>query len=179
MTDFTLGLIVLVYLLSLAYLGWLGYKKTTNASDYLVGGREMNPIVMSLSYGATFISASAIVGFGGVAAAFGVGIQWLCMLNMLVGVIVAFIFFGLRTRRMGAKMGVSTFPQFLGKYYKSRGVQVFTAAVIFIAMPVYAAVVMKGGAVFIEQIFNVDYNISLLIFTLVIAAWSWAHPHRC
>ena len=64
MNDFTLGLIVLVYLLSLAYLGWLGYKKTTNASDYLVGGREMNPVVMSLSYGATFISASAIVGFG-------------------------------------------------------------------------------------------------------------------
>ena len=171
MNTFTLGLIVLVYLLSLAYLGWLGYRKTSSASDYLIGGGEMNPIVMALSYGATFISASAIVGFGGVAAAFGMGIQWLCMLNMLVGVIIAFIFFGLRTRRMGAKMGVSTFPQFLGKYYKSRGVQVFTAAVIFIAMPVYAAVVMKGGAVFIEQIFNVDYNISLLIFTLVIAAY--------
>ena len=70
MNTFTLGLIVVAYLLSLAYLGFLGYKKTTNTSDYLVGGRQMNPIVMALSYGATFISASAIVGFGGVAAAF-------------------------------------------------------------------------------------------------------------
>ena len=69
MNTFTLGLIVVAYLLSLAYLGFLGYKKTTNTSDYLVGGRQMNPIVMALSYGATFISASAIVGFGGVAAA--------------------------------------------------------------------------------------------------------------
>jgi SSS family solute:Na+ symporter len=171
MNTFTLGLIVLVYLLSLAYLGWLGYRKTNSAADYLIGGGEMNPVVMALSYGATFISASAIVGFGGVAAAFGMGIQWLCMLNMLVGVVIAFIFFGLRTRRMGAAMGVSTFPQFLGKYFNSRGVRVFTAAVIFIAMPVYAAVVMKGGAVFIEEIFHVDYNISLLIFTLVIAAY--------
>jgi Na+/proline symporter len=76
MNTFTLGLIVIAYLLSLAYLGFLGYKKTTTASDYLVGGRQMNPIVMALSYGATFISASAIVGFGGVAAAFGMGIQW-------------------------------------------------------------------------------------------------------
>jgi SSS family solute:Na+ symporter len=171
MNTFILGLIVIVYLLSLAYLGWLGYKKTTNASDYLVGGREMNPIIMALSYGATFISASAIVGFGGVAAAFGMGIQWLCMLNMLVGVIIAFIIFGLPTRRMGAKMRVSTFSQFLGKFYKSRKVQVFVAVIIFLAMPIYAAVVMKGGAVFLEQIFNVDYNISLLIFTLVIAAY--------
>ena len=92
MNTFTLGLIVVAYLLSLAYLGFLGYKKTTNTSDYLVGGRQMNPIVMALSYGATFISASAIVGFGGVAAAFGMGIQWLCFLNMFVGVVIAFIF---------------------------------------------------------------------------------------
>ena len=41
---------------------------------------------MALSYGATFISASAIVGFGGVAATFGMGIQWLCLLNMFMGV---------------------------------------------------------------------------------------------
>ena len=171
MNTFTLGLIVIAYLLSLAYLGFLGYKKTTNTSDYLVGGRQMNPIVMALSYGATFISASAIVGFGGVAAAFGMGIQWLCFLNMFVGVVIAFIFFGLRTRRMGAKLNVSTFPQLLGRHFRSRNIQVFIAAVIFIGMPLYAAVVMKGGAVFIEQIFQIDFNISLLIFTLVIAAY--------
>lgn len=171
MNTFTLGLIVIVYLLSLAYLGFLGYKKTTSASDYLVGGRQMNPVIMALSYGATFISASAIVGFGGVAAAFGMGIQWLCFLNMFVGVIIAFIFFGLRTRRMGAKLNVSTFPQLLGRHYRSRYIQIFIAAIIFLGMPLYAAVVMKGGAVFIEQIFQIDFNISLLIFTLIIAAY--------
>ena len=69
MNTFTLGLIVIAYLLSLAYLGFLGYKKTSSASDYLVGGRQMNPFVMALSYGATFISASAIVGFGGYSVA--------------------------------------------------------------------------------------------------------------
>lgn len=72
---------------------------------------------------------------------------------------------------MGAKLNVSTFPQLLGRHYRSRGIQVFVAAVIFLGMPLYAAVVMKGGAVFIEQIFQIDFNISLLIFTLVIAAY--------
>jgi len=171
MNTFALGLIVIVYLLSLAFLGYLGYKKTTSANDYLVGGREMNPFVMALSYGATFISASAIVGFGGVAAAQGMGIQWLAMLNMLVGVIIAFIFFGLRTRRLGEKYNVSTFPALLGKHFQSTHIQIFVGAVIFLGMPLYASVVMKGGAVFIEEIFAVDYNIALLIFTLVIAAY--------
>lgn len=171
MNEFTLGLIVIIYLLSLVFLGYVGYKKTTSTSDYLVGGRDMNPFVMSLSYGATFISASAIVGFGGVAAAFGMGIQWLCFLNMFIGVVIAFIFFGLRTRKIGAELGAGTFAQFLGKYYHSRAVQVFVGVVIFITMPLYAAVVMKGGAVFMEEVFHIDYNMALLIFTLVIAAY--------
>lgn len=171
MDTFILGLIVIAYLLLIAFLGFLGYRKTTSSNDYLVGGREMNPIVMALSYGAAFISASAIVGFGGFSAAFGMGIQWLCFLNMFIGVVIAFIFFGLRTRRLGAKLNVSTFPQLLGRYYRSRSIQVFVAAVIFLGMPLYAAVVMKGGAVFIEQIFQIDFNIALLIFTLVIAAY--------
>lgn len=171
MSTFILGLIVVAYLLLIAFLGFLGYKKTTSSNDYLVAGRGMNPIVMALSYGAAFISASAIVGFGGFAAAFGMGIQWLCFLNMLVGVVIAFIVFGLRTRRVGAKLNAGTFPQLLGRYYRSRSIQVFVAVVIFLGMPLYAAVVMKGGAVFIEQIFQIDYNIALLIFTLVVAAY--------
>lgn len=171
MSTFVLGLIVVAYLLLIAFLGFLGYRKTTSSNDYLVGGRGMNPIVMALSYGAAFISASAIVGFGGFSAAFGMGIQWLCFLNMCIGVVVAFILFGLRTRRLGVKLNVGTFPQLLGRYYRSRFIQVFVAAVIFIGMPLYAAVVMKGGAVFIEQIFQIDFNIALLVFTLVVAAY--------
>jgi SSS family solute:Na+ symporter len=155
----------------LGWLGYLGYKHTKNANDYLLAGRKVNPIIMALSYGATFISASAIVGFGGVAATFGMGIQWLCLLNMFTGVIIAFIFFGKRTRKLGTNYNARTFPQFLGLHYRSRGVQIFVASVVFIGMPLYAAVVMKGGAVFIEQMFHIDLHLALLIFTLIVAAY--------
>ena len=171
MSILTLGIIVLVYMFLIAWLGYVGYKQTNSATDYLLGGRKTNPVIMALSYGATFISASAIVGFGGVAATFGMGIQWLCLLNMFMGVIIAFIVFGRRTRRLGAKHNARTFPQLLGMHYNSRAIQIFVAAVIFIGMPIYTAVVMKGGAVFIEQIFHIDLNLALLIFTLIVAAY--------
>ncbi|MEG1748097.1 MAG: sodium:solute symporter family protein [Tannerellaceae bacterium] len=171
MSTLVLGIIVIIYMFVIAWLGYLGYKKTKTASDYLLGGRKMNPVIMALSYGATFISASAIVGFGGVAATFGMGIQWLCLLNMFMGVVVAFIFFGRPTRKLGAEYNARTFPQLLGMHYKSRPIQIFIAAVIFIGMPLYAAVVMKGGAVFIEQMFNIDLHIALLAFTLIVAAY--------
>ena len=171
MNTLTLGIVVIIYMFLVAYLGYLGYKATKNASDYLLGGRNVNPVIMALSYGATFISASAIVGFGGIAATFGMGIQWLCLLNMFMGVVIAFIVFGRKTRKMGAEHNAKTFPQLLGMHYKSRAIQIFIASIIFIGMPLYAAVVMKGGAVFIEQMFDIDLHIALLAFTLIVAAY--------
>lgn len=171
MSSFGLGIIVLIYFLILVYCGWLGYKNTKNAGDYLIAGGNIHPVMMSLAYGATFISASAIVGFGGVAGAFGMGIQWLCMLNMLMGVIVAYIFFGRRTQKIGKRLEAQTFADLLGKYYESNYVKYFVATVIFVTMPLYAAVVLKGGAVFIEELFHIDFNAALLILTLVVAGY--------
>lgn len=171
MSGFALSLIVLAYFLLLAYLGWLGYKNTSNSKDYLIGGGNIHPTMMALAYGATFISASAIVGFGGVAGAYGQGIEWLCMLNILVGVIIAYIFFGRRTLKIGKQLGAHTFAELMGKYYNSKFVKYFIAAVIFCTMPLYAAVVLKGGAVFIEEMFHIDFNVALLILTLVVAGY--------
>jgi SSS family solute:Na+ symporter len=171
MSTLALGIIVIIYMFVLAWLGYIGYVQTKKDSDYLLGGRKTHPVIMSLSYGATFISASAIVGFGGVSATFGMGLQWLCLLNMLVGVIIAFIFFGKRTRKLGEIHGARTFAQLLSLHYDSRAIQVFVAVVIFLGMPLYAAVVMKGGAVFIEQIFHINLDIALLVFTLIVAAY--------
>lgn len=171
MNTLTLGIIVIIYIFVIAWLGYVGYKQTKNANDYLLGGRKVNPIILALSYGATFISASAIVGFGGVAATFGMGIQWLCLLNMFMGVVIAFIVFGRNTRKLGEKYNARTFSQLLGLHYQSRAIQIFIAAIIFIGMPLYAAVVMKGGAVFIEQMFDIDYHLALMIFTLIVATY--------
>lgn len=171
MNYFVLGIILILYIFALVALSWYAYRGTRNAGDYMIGGRSMNSVVMALSYGATFISASAIVGFGGVSAAYGMGIQWLCLLNMLVGVVIAFIFFGKKTRRLGVKLNANTFPQLMGRFFGSRSIEVWSAAIIFVGMPLYAAVVMKGGAVFVEEIFHIDYHLALLIFTLVVSVY--------
>ena len=92
---------LIVYLFIVTYLGYLGYKHTTSSEDYLVGGRKIHPLIMALSYGATFISTSAIVGFGGAAGSLGMGLLWLTFLNIFVGIFIAFAIFGSRTRKMG------------------------------------------------------------------------------
>jgi solute:Na+ symporter, SSS family len=162
---------VVIYLLVVGYLGFLGYKKTSGAADYLIAGRQIHPYIMALSYGATFISTSAIVGFGGVAGLFGMGLLWLTFLNIFVGIFLAFVVFGNRTRVMGYHLNAHTFPEFLGRRYDSKFVQVFSGMVIFVGMPIYIAAVLIGGVRFIEIYMGVPYNISLFIFSLIIAAY--------
>ena len=52
-------ILALIYLLVVFYLGYKGWRETRQASDYMLAGRRMNPFVMAMSYGATFISTSA------------------------------------------------------------------------------------------------------------------------
>lgn len=48
----------------------------------MLAGRGVHPAIMALSYGAAFISTSAIIGFGGVAASLGMGLLWLVFMNI-------------------------------------------------------------------------------------------------
>ena len=163
--------VIVGYLLTTGYLGWLGYRGTRTAADFLVGGRSAHPIVMAVSYGATFISTAAIVGFGGVAGLFGMSLMWLTFVNIAVGILIAFTVLGEPTRRLGHHLGAHTFPELLGARYQSKGIQVFAGALIFLFMPLYSAAVMTGGAVFAATQFGVDFEVALLIFALVTAAY--------
>lgn len=171
-----LTLVVVVYLFVIAYLGYYGYRKTKSTLDYLLAGREVHPVVMSLSYGATFISTSAIVGFGGVAAMYGMGLLWLTALNIVVGIGVAFILFGKRTRKMGHNLDAHTFPELLGKRYQSSFIQRFSGLVIFLFMPLYASAVLIGAARFLETTFPgvLNFKVALLVYALIICAYVFA-----
>jgi solute:Na+ symporter, SSS family len=163
--------IVLLYLLGTAYLGYQGYRQTKTATDYLVAGRKAHPVIMALSYGATFISTSAIVGFGGVAANFGMGLLWLTFLNIFVGIFIAFVFLGNPARRMGHHLDAHTFPELLGRRFDSKFIHIFSALVIFVFMPLYATAVIIGGAEFMAPVFRVSYDTALYIFAFIVAAY--------
>lgn len=166
-----LNIIILVYLLATLYLGYRGWKTTKDSEGYLVAGRKTHPYIMAMSYGATFISTSAIVGFGGTAGLFGMGLLWLTFLNIFVGIFIAFILYGKRTRKIGHNLNAMTFPELLGKRFDSRFIQYFSGIVIFLGMPLYASVVLIGAARFMETTLAIDFDVALLVYSVIIAAY--------
>jgi hypothetical protein len=184
MNTLLLYAITLVYLLVTLYLGYRGWKTTKDSEGYMLAGRKAHPYIMAMSYGATFISTSAIVGFGGTAGLFGMGLLWLTLLNIFVGVFLAFIVYGKRTRKMGHNLGAMTFPELLGKRFDSKFVQCFSGLVIFFGMPMYASVVLIGAARFLETTLNIKFDLALLIYTIIIAVYVMGRAeggdvHRC
>ncbi len=166
-----LGMFVLLYLLAVFYCGWLAYRRTKEVEDYMLAGRSVHPYIMALSYGAAFISTSAIIGFGGVTGTLGLGTLWLVFMNIFVGIFIAFAVFGSRTRKIGVNLGAITFPEFLGKRFQSRFIQGYSGALIAMFMPLYAGIVLIGGARFVETALEVDYDIAVLILTVIVAAY--------
>jgi SSS family solute:Na+ symporter len=160
-----------IYVAITLYLAYLGWKKTKSHEDFLIAGRKVNPLIIGLSYGATFISTSAIVGFGGVAAQLGEGLIWLTVLNISIGILLAFILYGKRARTIGQSLKAMTFPELVGKRFNSNFVQYASSIIILLSMPLYASAVLIGGARFIEEILQVPYEYALLGFAIITAAY--------
>ena len=171
MNTTILGVLIAIYALVIGYLGFRGFRKTKDSKDYLLAGRAVNPFVMAMSYGAAFISTSALVGFGGIAGKFGMGLMWLVFMNIVCGIIIAFIWFGRRTRKIGVALDAKTFPEFIGRRFQSEGIKLFIAVVIFVFIPLYSSVVLISGARFLEQVMTVPYHWALFIFALVVAIY--------
>ncbi|MGL4669971.1 MAG: sodium:solute symporter family protein [Methanobacteriaceae archaeon] len=163
-----LSIVFISYFLLVGYVGYIAWKRTKSSEDYLIAGRKTHSYIMALSYGATFISTSAIVGFGGVAGEFGLGILWLSVLTILVGVFIAFVFFGKRTRKMAKNLKSLSFPEFLARRFKSPFIQYFSGLLIFLAMPLYASVVLIGAGRFMETALSIDFSLAMLILSVVV-----------
>lgn len=169
----TFGVLAAVFVVITLLLGIYGYRNTKNNQEFLLGRNKASPMIIALSYGATFLSASAVIGFGGQAAVHGMSILWLCFLNLFVGLIVAFLVFGGPTRRKGRQLGASTFADLLGKIYKSSGIRAFTAILIIVMMPIYAAAVLKGGVNSLATITGLNgmYDIILIALAVIVAVY--------
>jgi len=165
------NIIIIIYLAVLGYLGFVGYKQTKSSADYLIAGGNTHPFVMALSYGATFISTAAIVGFGGVAAWLGNSLLWLTFCNIFIGVFVAFVFLGNPTRKMGIRLNAHTFPELLGRRFNSKFIQMFGGVLITIFMPLYTSAVLIGGTEFLVAYFKVDYHLALLVMSVIVTGY--------
>ncbi|MCL2712200.1 MAG: sodium:solute symporter family protein, partial [Methanomassiliicoccaceae archaeon] len=163
------ALVLAIFVGITLFLGWYGHQHTKNQDQFMLGRNKSNPILIGLAYGASFLSVSAIVGFGGVASGYGMGMIWLVFLNLFVGLFIAFVVFGKRTRRLNVKLGALTFADFLGKRFNSSFIRTATAIIVLVGMPIYCAAVLLGGVSFLSNSgLELNRNIAMFLLSIVV-----------
>jgi sodium/proline symporter len=149
------------------------YGKNETLSDYFLGGRTLNAWVAALSAQASDMSGWLLMGLPGAVYALGTGQLWIAV-GLAVGTALNWIFVAKRLRRYTIVSGDSiTIPEYLENRFHDKSKVLRIAAAVFIAIffAVYTASAFVAGATLFEQIFGLEYNLSLLIGVAVILVY--------
>ncbi|MBF7096736.1 sodium:solute symporter family protein [Alkalibacter mobilis] len=158
----------LFFIGAIACTTYFGKRRTKNALDLTVGGRNIGGLFIALSYGASLVSTSAIVGFGGVAGLYGYSLYWGILGNMLIGTFIAFYVYGRRVRVIGERFGAESFPQLMGKRFESKFLQKSIGVIIYVFLPAYTSIILIGGANFVAGATGIDYKLALIIISVLV-----------
>jgi SSS family solute:Na+ symporter len=160
-----------LYLAMLVGLGlWMG-KRTKNASDFYIGGRQVGPWVTAFSFVAAYFSSVVIIGGGAFGYRFGMSTLWIAATNVLIGCTLVWIVMGRRLWQFTTRLDAMTIPGFIGKRYAAREAEVFSALIIFVFMIVYNVSVLVGMGRIMEGLMGIPYTTAVLIAGLIILAY--------
>jgi SSS family solute:Na+ symporter len=162
--------IFVVYMAFLIISGYRAKQKTHTLEDFMVAGRSIGPILLGLSYGATYFSAVMIVGGGASSWRYGFGTIWVTVFNAFIGIFLMYIIFARITRLLSAKFGALTLPEFLGKRYQSGMLQSFTAWTALIIETIYLVSVFMGLSVLFTIIMPDSTSLDSYYLAVIITA---------
>ncbi|MBQ7456330.1 MAG: sodium:solute symporter family protein [Desulfovibrio sp.] len=108
--------------------------------------------IQAFAFVATYISAVALVGFGGLAYQYGMQMLLIAAGNVWLGTWIVYRYLAWPTRVCQRNLGARTPVQLLAKGHRSPLLGRFLALIFAIFLGVYASAVIKGAALLLEQI---------------------------
>jgi SSS family solute:Na+ symporter len=119
--------------------------------DSVLGGAVPFP-VQAFAYVATYISAVALVGFGGLAYIYGLQMILVAAGNVWLGTWAVYRFLAWPTRQWQERLGARSPAQLLGLGHHSPLLGRALALIFALFLGVYASAVIKGAAVLLAEI---------------------------
>ncbi|MCI4252750.1 sodium/proline symporter PutP [Bacillus sp. CCB-MMP212] len=163
-----------IYMAAMLYIGYWSYKKTSDLSDYMLGGRGLGPAVTALSAGASDMSGWMLMGLPGAMYVTGVASVWIAI-GLLVGAYVNYLILAPRLRTYTEVANDSiTIPDFLENRFQDRTkiLRFVSAIVILVFFTFYTSAGLVSGGRLFENSFNLDYKIGLFITVGVVVAYT-------
>ncbi len=174
--DFSILIAFIFYFALVLAIGFYFFNKNKSASDYFLGGRNLNSWVTAMSAQASDMSGWLLMGLPAAAYISGISAGWIA-LGLAVGTYLNWKFVAARLRRFSAASGDSiTIPEYLQNRFASSSpaARIICAVIIFIFFTVYTASAFSAGAKLFKHVFGLNYVAALTIGALIIISYTFA-----
>ncbi|MGG1663719.1 sodium/proline symporter PutP [Brevibacillus sp. NRS-1366] len=165
---------IIVYMAGMLLIGYYAYKRTSNLTDYMLGGRSLGPTVTALSAGASDMSGWLMMGLPGAMFAQGLSASWIAI-GLTLGAYANWLYVAPRLRTYTEVANNSiTIPAFLENRFGdgSRMLRLVSALVIMIFFTFYVSSGLVSGGVLFENTFHMNYQTGLWVVGLVTIAYT-------
>ncbi|WP_028953966.1 sodium/proline symporter PutP [Succinispira mobilis] len=177
MQSINIGILIafLLYLFAMVAIGVWHYYKTQDLSDYILGGRQLNPWVTSMSSVASDMSGWMLMGLPGFAYVAGISAYWIAI-GLALGTWLNWQFVAKRLRNYTQLANDSlTIPDFFENRFrdKSKSLRIISAIFIFIFFLVYTSSGFVAGGKLFNTVFGIPYLWSLIISAGVVVSYTF------
>ena len=165
----------LVYILLMLGIGYVAWKRTSNLSDYILGGRSLGPLPSAISAGASDMSGWLLLGLPGYAYAAGYEAIWIAV-GLLAGTWLNWLFVASRLRTYSLAAGDSlTLPSYFENRFHdtSRILRVVSAFFILMFFLFYTSSGLVAGGKLFETVFGLDYTVAVIVGTIAVVSYTF------
>jgi sodium/proline symporter len=136
---------IAILLLISVYLGYLGKRKWKTFDEYLVGKRDIGPIITGCALAASYLSGWAFCGSTGVVYSVGFSGMWFAGIWSLLGLIPCIWLAAIKTREFSSKLGAATVAETIGKRFESKALQTLIAICMLYFLFMYSIGQLKAA----------------------------------
>ncbi|MBV7295085.1 sodium/proline symporter PutP [Corynebacterium sp. TAE3-ERU12] len=156
---------IAIYLVMMLYIGWAGFRRTTEYDDYVLGGRGLHPFVAALSAAASDMSGWLLMGLPGAIYLSGLNQLWIAI-GLFVGATANWLLTAPRLRSYSHVARNSlTVPTFFEARVRDNShlIRVASGIIILLFFTFYVSSGMVAGGLYWQSVFDGSYLTGMLI----------------
>jgi sodium/proline symporter len=166
---------IVVYMGICLVLGYVAYGRTTNLSDFILGGRSLGSWVTAFSAQASDMSGWLLMGLPGLAYLAGFDAAWLAA-GLIVGTYLNWKLVAAPLRVRTEQLGDSlTLPDYFERRFgdRSRILRTLTAVLILVFFTFYASSGFVATGRLFESLFGMHYHDAMFWGSFVMLAYTF------
>ena len=162
-------LAITIYIAILFSIGFLSYRKTQTASDFIIGGRGLNYWLTAMAAHASDMSSWLFMGFPAVIFTGGLFNAWFAI-GLTLFMFLNWLFIAPRIRIKTEEYNSMTFSSFFeSRFHDTSGmIRIFTAIISFVFYTIYISAGIVGLGILMETLFGIPYLIAISLGILVV-----------